>query len=415
MSPLVSLIVRTMGRPELARALDGIAAQTHRPLEIVLVDAGDRGIEKPDHGGVPVRVVRNGRLLRAPAANAGLDAARGEWALFLDEDDEIAPTHVAELLDTARRADALVAYSQAKLLAADGRFLRLLGGPYSRESLFRSNYLTINSVLFSRALLAAGCRVDESFAILEDWDFWLQLSARGPFAFSGGATAIHYPESGESGAGSGANVNLERMLAARRRIAEKWPKPLVSAIVLSFGRTDLKRVLDAIAVQSYQPVEIVVVDAGGRGIEIERHGDHPVRTVDKGKLSRAQAANAGLEAATGHWMLVLDEEAGIDRTHIEQLLGAAARAGSHVAYSQTQLVDADGKLVRLMGGPFNREFLARSNYLALHAVLFSRVVVAAGHRFDEARDAHADWDFWLRLAERTPFAFTGLPTAIIRP
>src|SRR5262245_52229549 len=95
--PLVSVIVRTLRRPELARALDCVAFQSYQPIEIVVVDAGDRGIEMEKHGPAAVRVVRRGRLARAAAANAGLEAARGEWLAFLDEDDEIERTHIEQL------------------------------------------------------------------------------------------------------------------------------------------------------------------------------------------------------------------------------------------------------------------------------------------------------------------------------
>jgi hypothetical protein len=218
------VIVRTMGRPELERALDAIASQSHRPVEIVLVDAADQGLKKTAHRGVPVRLVRRGPLARAQAANAGLDAARGAWLLFLDEDDEIDRTHVEQLLAAARRSNAAVAYSQTKLLDGEGNFERLLGGPYSREFLLRSNYLAIHAVLFSRALVAAGHRFDESLEVFEDWDFWLQLSERTPFAFTGFPTAIYRAASGQSGAGSGPNLDRASALAHRDKLMKKWNK-----------------------------------------------------------------------------------------------------------------------------------------------------------------------------------------------
>jgi glycosyltransferase involved in cell wall biosynthesis len=220
-NPLVSIIVRTMGRPELREALDSAVAQTHRPIDLVVVDAGDRGIRIGEHSGVPVRVVRKGRLPRAAAANAGLEASAGDWILFLDEDDAVEPDHVAQLLEAARRSNARVAYSQTRILSADGGE-RLLGGPYDREFLLRSNYLAIHAVLFSRALVDAGHRFDERFEIFEDWDFWLQLTRHGPFAFTGKPTAIYRVDAGTSGAGGGMNLDRGVVMAQRERILEKW-------------------------------------------------------------------------------------------------------------------------------------------------------------------------------------------------
>jgi len=219
--PLVSIVVRTMGRPSLARALAAVAAQTWRPLEIVLVDAAGAGIAMERHAGVPVRVAGKSALDRPRAANAGLVAARGAWISFLDEDDEIDPAHVGSLVATATVAGLPVAYSQTRMIGADGAG-RVFGGPFNREALLRSNYMAIHAVLFSRAFVDQGLRFDESFATFEDWDFWLQLAARADFAFTGRPTAIYRAAAGSSGAGAGANLDREAVLAQRARLMRKW-------------------------------------------------------------------------------------------------------------------------------------------------------------------------------------------------
>ena len=224
-APLVSVIVRTMGRPALPRALAAIAAQTHRPIEAVVVDAAGSGITPPAPEALPVRIVRGGPFDRPQAANAGLDAARGEWLAFLDEDDEIDPGHVAHLLATAMVAGTRAAYSQTRLLDAAGGTLRVLGGPFNRNILLRTNYITIHAVLFHRSMLAGGARFDETLATFEDWDFWLQLSKAGPFAFSAQPTASYRATAGTSGAGSGPNLDRQQALAQRDRIMAKWGTP----------------------------------------------------------------------------------------------------------------------------------------------------------------------------------------------
>ena len=225
--PLVSVILRTMGRPEFPRALASIAAQTHRPIEIVLVDSAAKGVAMTEHAGIPVRTVAGGRFDRSQAANAAFAAARGEWIAFLDEDDEIEPDHLAELLAAlAREPYTRVAYSQTRLVDASGSTQRVFGGPYDREALFRSNYLALHAGLFARALVAeGGARFDETLDLLEDWDFWLQLASRTRFAFSGKPTAIYHASAGQSGAGAGANLDREATLAARNRIMGKWQRP----------------------------------------------------------------------------------------------------------------------------------------------------------------------------------------------
>ena len=220
----MSIVVRTMGRPALGRALEAAARQTHRPLELVLVDAAGTLAPRDAHRDVPIRRVSRGPLARAAAANAGLDAATGDWIGFLDEDDEIEPDHVAQLLAVAAVAGKPVAYGQTRLIAADGSAQRVFGGPFSRELLLRSNYLAIHAVLFSRALVLQGCRFDESLPMFEDWDFWLQLSARTDFAFSPRATALYHAAQGQSGAGAGPNLDRAAVLAQRERLMAKWAR-----------------------------------------------------------------------------------------------------------------------------------------------------------------------------------------------
>jgi len=218
----VSIVIRTMGRPALARALASVAAQTWRPLEIVLVDATGAGTWPYDHADIPIRVARTGAALDRPrAANAGLAAARGAWITFLDEDDTIEPDHVAILMATVTVSGLPVAYGQTRLIGTDG-VQRLFGGPFSRAALLRSNYIAIHAALFHRSFIDRGVRFDESLATFEDWDFWLQLSALADFAFTGKATAIYRATAGESGAGAGPNLDRDAVLAQRERLMQKW-------------------------------------------------------------------------------------------------------------------------------------------------------------------------------------------------
>ena len=220
--PLVSVVIRTMGRPALQRALASVAAQTWRPLEIVLVDAAGTGKGANDYADLPVRNVSNGSAMDRPrAANAGLAAARGAWITFLDEDDVVEPDHIALLMATATVAGLPVAYGQTRLIGPDG-VQRIFGGPFSRAALLRSNYIAIHAALFHRAFIDRGIRFDESFATFEDWDFWLQLSAQADFAFTGKPTAIYRAASGESGAGAGPNLDRDAVLVQRERLMQKW-------------------------------------------------------------------------------------------------------------------------------------------------------------------------------------------------
>lgn len=74
-------------------------AQTHRSLEVLVVDDGSVGpVELPQHA--RARVVRHPRSRGSAAArNTGLEAARGRWVTFLDDDDRLLPDMVEVSLE----------------------------------------------------------------------------------------------------------------------------------------------------------------------------------------------------------------------------------------------------------------------------------------------------------------------------
>ena len=117
-SPLVSVIVRTRDRPALlAEALASLRAQTLRDFEtIVVADGGERPPAEllapaPGEGGLTL-VHRAPPHGRARALNAGLDAARGRFVAYLDDDDLFLPDHLATLARFLAGSDAYrVAYT----------------------------------------------------------------------------------------------------------------------------------------------------------------------------------------------------------------------------------------------------------------------------------------------------------------
>jgi glycosyltransferase involved in cell wall biosynthesis len=140
--PLVSIIVRSMGRPELRLALESIAAQDYPRIEIVLVDAtGGTHPPLPDIGWRPGHALRmaggDRRLPRPMACNVGLDAVQGDWFSFLDDDDVYEPHHVSTLIKATREnPDALVVYGQSNMLGPDGRIEKIFGIPFNRAMLY---------------------------------------------------------------------------------------------------------------------------------------------------------------------------------------------------------------------------------------------------------------------------------------
>ena len=222
--PLVSILIRTLGRPTLPRSIAAACAQTHRPIEIVVVNAGAAPLPSlPATPDVALRVVGGTPLRRPQAANVGLESARGDWLVFLDDDDLFAPTHVASLLKAAAQAPgARVAYSATACVDPAGTPSLVIGAPFNRLQLFHGNYIQMGAALFAASLVTEGVRFDEAFDCYEDWDFLIQLAQRTHFVYTGLPTNLWNAYTGESGAGLGPNKRDDATEPYKRQVLEKW-------------------------------------------------------------------------------------------------------------------------------------------------------------------------------------------------
>lgn len=102
-APLVSvIIVNWNGRKWLPACLRSLVAQTHRPIEIILVDNGstDDSVAFVKKRFRRVKVIeQRGNIGFAGGSNAGLKRARGEFVLLVNSDTRAERTLVAGLLE----------------------------------------------------------------------------------------------------------------------------------------------------------------------------------------------------------------------------------------------------------------------------------------------------------------------------
>jgi LmbE family N-acetylglucosaminyl deacetylase/glycosyltransferase involved in cell wall biosynthesis len=186
--------------------------------------------------------------------------------------------------------------------------------------------------------------------------------------------------------------------------------PLVSILIRSVDRDSLSRTLDSVALQTYPNIEVLVIDALGAGHRAlpALCGRFPLRFIaGESPRPRSLAANVGLENAQGKYILFLDDDDIVHPDHIEKLARHLEQGTrSLAAYTGISAVDRAGKEIHSFALPAPGARLLISNYIPIHAVLFSRLLVSQhGCRFDPAFDTYEDWDFWLQVGQYTDFDF----------
>jgi len=222
-APLVTVIVRSMDRAMLRDALDSIATQTYANVEVVVVNA--KGEQHSDLGDACGRfrlrlVQRSTALTRSEAANFGMAQARGQYLIFLDDDDIFLPNHLEKLSRALTQGSTRACYTGVQLIGEAGQTLLVLDEPWNIDRLRGANFLPIHAVLFERSLLDSGCRFREDLECLEDWEFWLQIAALTPFEHVPQVSAVYRMDLGTSGLS--AEADAEKHIANRARIFEAW-------------------------------------------------------------------------------------------------------------------------------------------------------------------------------------------------
>jgi HAD superfamily hydrolase (TIGR01662 family) len=189
-TPSYSVVVPTIGRPQLRALLDSVrvaCANGQRPFDVVVVDDRpfpDEGANPPldlGPGPVPgVRVLRTGGRGPAAARNVGWRSVRTEWVAFLD-DDVVVPAHWAEALERE------LAAAGPGVAGVQGRIVVPLPGHRPPTDLERNTagletaaWATAD-MAFRRSALQAVRGFDERFprAYREDADLALRLREAG--------------------------------------------------------------------------------------------------------------------------------------------------------------------------------------------------------------------------------------------
>lgn len=184
MVTLLSIVIPTRDRPgQLPDALRSIASLDHDDLSIETIVVVDGSALSLDEIVAPfgARLLASHGSGISAARNTGFACARGEYVLFLDDDDALLPGFRDLLRLLQQRPGADAAYGQIQ--TADAA-LRPLYAPYPAVADtdpfqgFLGRFQQVGTVLCRRPAVEAAGLFDESLESAEDWDWLLRLARR---------------------------------------------------------------------------------------------------------------------------------------------------------------------------------------------------------------------------------------------
>jgi len=256
---LVSVIVPCYNHSGfLTSAVESVLAQTHRELEVWIVDDAStddtagvaKRLEQQDSR---VRVLTHSRNQGLSASrNHAIERARGEWIGFCDADDVWLPQKLDIQLASARMTpEADIIYSDSYIIDGQGcrtgrRFSDLFPLP-SRPSgdlsqtLYLRNFINVQTAIVRRFCLPSPA-FDPEVALVNDWLLWTRLSRSCSFLYLPNALACYRIHEGSTNTTAARRYEVHRFKVYKRTLkaASQLERSMLSPLWYHMGVCLLK-------------------------------------------------------------------------------------------------------------------------------------------------------------------------------
>ena len=190
MTDLVSVIIPTYNRcSELQRALSSVLSQTHKNLEVIIVDNNstdetDQMIKNINDERVRLLKINNNGII-ASSRNLGINSSVGKWIAFLDSDDWWTSNKLEKIIPYLNSGYE-ICYHDLKIIRVQVKlnfFQKKIHAYQVKNPVFNDliqlgNALSNSSVVVRASLIKqiGGLSEDPNLIGSEDYDTWIRLS-----------------------------------------------------------------------------------------------------------------------------------------------------------------------------------------------------------------------------------------------
>ena len=210
--------------------------------------------------------------------------------------------------------------------------------------------------------------------------------------------------------------------------------PTVSVITRTYAGREalLRQAMASVLAQTWPEVEhIVVEDRGSTAAalvdEVNDVYASRVRHVASMRGGRSAAGNEGLTAATGRYVMFLDDDDLLFADHIETMVAALRSNGNAVAAyglawdvptsfgnGWSGYAEKPPRLAERFRRPYDAERLRHENFIPIQTIVADRAALLETGGFHEDLDTLEDWNLWVRLSTRGGFVHVPKLTSIYR-
>ncbi|MDD5633967.1 MAG: glycosyltransferase [Candidatus Omnitrophica bacterium] len=200
--------------------------------------------------------------------------------------------------------------------------------------------------------------------------------------------------------------------------------PKVSIIIPAYNKAELTvKTVDSVLRQTYNNIEIIVVDDGSTDDTHQRlisYGDKIVY-IHKENGGACSARNLGIKAAKGEYIGILDcddlylpEKVEISVKYLEENMEAGFVSTVAYLIDETEQVQGIHCLGRNKGTGWITKKLLAGNFVCNSTVIVRKSCLDLVGLFDETIFFPADWDMWLRLSENFKAGYINVPLSMYR-
>jgi glycosyltransferase involved in cell wall biosynthesis len=193
----------------------------------------------------------------------------------------------------------------------------------------------------------------------------------------------------------------------------------VSVIIPAYNKSDYTcRAIDSVLRQTYQDIEIIVVDDGSTDDTQVRLKTYlpRIQYIRKDNGGACSARNVGIRSAKGKYIALLDcDDLYLPNKIEESVKFLEANPSVGFVHTMAYLIGRDDSVETIYARPEARENgwiahrLIFGNFICNSTVLTRRSCLDDVGLFDETIFTPADWDLWLRLAEHYKAAYIDIP------